>query len=195
MNLQHLNTSKIYLFPKLSEAKIKAGIFVGPQIKKIMECKEFSKKLTRTQLKAWNIFIAVFKGFLGNHRDENYVELVQSLVNNFGKMGCRMSLKVHFLNAHLDKFQENMGTYSEEQGERFHQDIIDFERRYQGSYNENMMGDHIWGLIRESDFQCKRQSRKHSYLIFLSRSRFPRKKYYLMTTIILQGLSLCFNLK
>ena len=36
-------------------------------------------------------------------------------------MGCRMSLKVHILDAHLDKFKENMGAYSEEQGERFHQ--------------------------------------------------------------------------
>ena len=52
-----------------------------------------------------------------------------------------MSLKVHILDSHLDKFKENMGAYSEEQGERFHQDILDFERRYQGQYNENMMGD------------------------------------------------------
>ena len=28
-------------FPKLSEAKVKAGVFVGPQIKKILECNEF----------------------------------------------------------------------------------------------------------------------------------------------------------
>ncbi|EFN80410.1 hypothetical protein EAI_14760, partial [Harpegnathos saltator] len=41
-----------------------------------------------------------------------------------------MSLKIHILNAHLDKFKENMRTYSEEQGERFHQDILYFERRY-----------------------------------------------------------------
>ena len=59
----------------------------------------------------------------------------------------------HILDAHLDKFKENMGAYSEEQGEHFHQDILDFERRYQGQYNENMMGDHIWGLLRESDLQ------------------------------------------
>ena len=64
-----------------------------------------------------------------------------------------MSLKVRSLDAHLDNFKENMGAYSEEQGERFHQDILDFERRYQGQYNENMMGDYIWGLIRESDLQ------------------------------------------
>ena len=35
------------LFPKLFEAKVKAGIFVGPQIKKIIECDEFAKLLNR----------------------------------------------------------------------------------------------------------------------------------------------------
>lgn len=36
-----------------------------------------------------------------------------------------MSLKVCTLDAHLDKFKENMGTNSEEQGEGLHQDILD----------------------------------------------------------------------
>ncbi|MGH0145086.1 UNVERIFIED_CONTAM: hypothetical protein FKN15_028823 [Acipenser sinensis] len=31
-------------FPKLSEAKVKAGVFVGPQIKKILECNEFPQE-------------------------------------------------------------------------------------------------------------------------------------------------------
>ena len=44
-----------------------------------------------------------------------------------------------------------MGAYSEEQGECFHQDILDFEHRYQGQYNENMMLDYIWGLLQERD--------------------------------------------
>ncbi|XP_051552787.1 uncharacterized protein LOC127440312 [Myxocyprinus asiaticus] len=150
-------------FPKLSEAKVKAGVFVGPQIKKILECNEFPKKLTSKEKAAWNSFVAVVRGFLGNHKAENYVELVETLVKNYGTMGCRMSLKVHILDAHLDKFKENMGAYSEEQGERFHQDILDFERRYQGQYNENMMGDYIWGLIRESDLQYNRKSRKTTH--------------------------------
>ncbi|XP_066569664.1 trace amine-associated receptor 1-like [Amia ocellicauda] len=42
-----------------------------------------------------------------------------------------------------------MGAYSEEQRKRFHLDILDFECRYQGQYNENMMEDYIWGLIHE----------------------------------------------
>ncbi|XP_058848577.1 uncharacterized protein LOC117424572 [Acipenser ruthenus] len=150
-------------FPKLSEAKVKAGVFVGPQIKKILECNEFPKKLTSKEKAAWNSFVAVVRGFLGNHKAENYVELVETLVKNYGTMGCRMSLKVHILDAYLHKFKENMGAYSEEQGERFHQDILDFERRYQGQYNENMMGDYIWGLIRESDLQYNCKSRKTTH--------------------------------
>ena len=74
-----------------------------------------------------------------------------------------MCLKVHILDTPLDKFKENMVNYSEEQGERFHQDILDFERRYQGQYNENMMGDYIWGLLRESDLQYTHKSRKPTH--------------------------------
>jgi hypothetical protein len=55
-------------FPKLSEAKVKAGVFVGPQIKKILECKEFPGKLTTKEKAAWNSFVAVVRGFLGNHK-------------------------------------------------------------------------------------------------------------------------------
>ena len=71
--------------------------------------------------------------------------------------------KVHMLDAHVDEFKENLGTYSEEHGERFHQDIKDFESRYQGQYNENMMGDYIWGLIRESDLEYRRKRWKATH--------------------------------
>lgn len=37
-----------------------------------------------------------------------------------------------------------MGAYYEEQGERFHQDILDFEHLYQWSYGENTMGSDKW---------------------------------------------------
>ncbi|XP_045461339.1 uncharacterized protein LOC123671506 [Harmonia axyridis] len=95
----------------------------------------------------------------GNNKAENYKKLVEDMLTNFKAMGCRMSLKVHMLHAHLDKFKNNMGAYSEEQGERFHQDIMNFEQRYQGQYNENMMGDYIWGLLRESSYEHKRKSK------------------------------------
>ena len=67
------------------------------------------------------------------------------------------------LDAHLDEFKENLGAYSEERGKRFHQDIKDFASRYQGQYSKNMMGDYIWGLIRESDLEYRRKSRKATH--------------------------------
>ena len=158
---QELDACKYLLefFPKLSEAKIKGGIFVGPQIKKIFKSTEFSDKLSKTERTAWNCFKAVVQGFLGNYRAENYQQLVQDLIKAFNAMGCRMSLKLHMLDAHLEKFKDNMGDYSEEQGERFHQDVKEVERRYQGHYDERTMGYYIWSLVRECDLDYNRKSR------------------------------------
>ena len=38
---------------------------------------------------------------------------------------------------------------SEEHGEHFHQDIQVMEKRYQGRWDEAMMGDYVWTLIRD----------------------------------------------
>ena len=47
-----------------------------------------------------------------------------------------MSLKFHILDDQLDKFKNNMGLYSEEQDEQFHQDVKEMERRYKSHYDE-----------------------------------------------------------
>ena len=46
------------------------------------------------------------------------------------KLGYNMSLKIHFLHSHLSFFPENMGSVSDEHGERFHQEIAEYEKRY-----------------------------------------------------------------
>ena len=131
------------MFPKLSVAKVKEGVFVGPQVRRLINSDAFSAKLTQLERAAWTSFVAVVRGFLGNHKSENYRELVENLVNAYGRMGCRMSLKLHVLHAQLDQFKDNMGDFSEEQDEQFHQDIRSFEERYKGQYNESMMGNYI----------------------------------------------------
>jgi hypothetical protein len=45
------------------------------------------------------------------------------MLENYKVLGCKMSLKLHFLFSHFDQFPENLGAVSEEKGERFHQDI------------------------------------------------------------------------
>jgi hypothetical protein len=99
---------------------------------------------------AYNAFKEVIAKFLGSYKDQNYKQIVQKNVRKVViALGCAMSLKVHLLNAHLDYFPENLGAVSEEQGERFHQDIKEMETRYQGRLNVNMMGDYCWLLHRD----------------------------------------------
>jgi hypothetical protein len=68
------------------------------------------------------------------------------------------------LNLHLDFFPENLGAVSEEQGECFHQDIKDMERRYQGQWNVNMMGDYCRMVHRKiPETSHKQKSNIHSF--------------------------------
>ena len=48
----------------------------------------------------------------------------------FEACGCRISLKVHFLHAHLDYFPQNLGDLSEDHCEYFHPDIKSIETCY-----------------------------------------------------------------
>ncbi|GBN14150.1 hypothetical protein AVEN_229805-1 [Araneus ventricosus] len=58
-------------------------------------------------------------------------------------------LKIHFLHSHIDCFPEDLGAYSEEQGERFHQDVRDIER--QRRWDVRMLADYCWMLRRETE--------------------------------------------
>ena len=74
--------------------------------------------------------------------------------------GVKMSLKIHFLHSPLKFFPENLGDVSDEHGERFHQDMKSIEGRYQGFWDEAMMGDYIWFLIRETNPDTNKRQRK-----------------------------------
>ena len=111
--------------------KIKAGIFDDPQIRELIKDSSFDDALNPAELSAWLSLKSVIANFLGNYRSSQYRKVVDELMENFCQIGARMSVKMHFLRSHLDYFPENCGDFSEEQGERFHQDISDMEKRYQ----------------------------------------------------------------
>ena len=71
------------------------------------------------------------------------------MLENFKALGCSMSIQLHFLNSHLRYFPENLGVVSEEEGERFHEDIKEMEQRYQSRWNINMIEEYCWTLHRE----------------------------------------------
>jgi hypothetical protein len=77
---------------------------------------------------AWISFKYVTINFLGNHKAENYRDMVADLVQSYKAMGCNVYLKVHFLDSHLDFFPKKSGG-----SERFHQDISTLSKQYQAS--------------------------------------------------------------
>ena len=120
--------------------------------------------MTEVESSAWSSFVLVVKNFLGNHRAENYVELVNRMLESFKQLGANMSIKVHFLFSHLGRFPQNLGSVSDEQGERFHQDMRDMEERYQGYWDINMMADYCWSIARDCpETKHKRQAKKRSF--------------------------------
>lgn len=151
-------------FPNLSYEKIKAGVFDGPQIRTLMQDKYFRSSMNDVEKSAWNSYVDVIQNFLGNKKSENYKNLVGTLIHKFRDLGCNMSIKLHFLNSHLDKFPENLGDVSDEQGERFHQDLRDMELRYQGKWGVHMMADYCWSLKRDcAEMQHSRKSYKRKF--------------------------------
>ena len=144
-------------FPHLSDAKVKEGIFNGPQIRKLLKDRNFEQTMNAVELAAWISMRDVMTKFLGNVKDEQYETIVKTMLNHMKELGCRMSLKLHFLHSHLDHFPENLGAVSEKMGERFHQDIKEAERRYQGRWNVPMMADYCWRLKREDKHDAVRR--------------------------------------
>jgi len=85
---------------------LKERVFIGPQIRDIIKDEFFDKALQSNEKAAWDSFKFVVKGFLGNRRAQNYEELVNNLLQSYQKLGCNMSLNIHFLHSHLDFFPQ-----------------------------------------------------------------------------------------
>ena len=147
---------------------MKEGIFIGTQIRDIIKDEYFDKLLQGDEKAAWDSFKFVVKIFLGNRRVQNYEELVNNLLQSYKKLGCNMSLKIHFIHSYLDFFPENFGEVSDEHGEHFHQDISAMEKRYQGKWNCAMLTDYCWTLARDPPtMKYKRQAKRKKKEVIL----------------------------
>lgn len=116
-----------------------------------MRDETFLKMLSPVEKRAWNSFVALCDNFLGSYRSDDYVMVVNEFVKAYGEMGCNMSIKIHFLHSHLDFFPDNLGQFSDEQGEHFHQEIVTMERHFQGKGKTKMLSEYCWSLKRDTD--------------------------------------------
>jgi len=81
---------------------LKESIFIGPKIRDLIKDEYFDRLLQGDEKAVWDSFKFVIKGFLGNRRAQNHEDLVKNPLQSYQKLGCSMSLKIHFLHSHLD---------------------------------------------------------------------------------------------
>jgi hypothetical protein len=148
-------------FPQTKCGKTDECIFMGPQIRDLIKDEYFDTLLQGDEKAAWNSFKFVVKGFLRNRRAQNYEEHLNNLLQSYQKLGCNMSLRIHFLHSNLNFFPENCGAVSDEHGERFHQDVSSMEKRYQGKWSCAMLVHYCWTLARNvPSMEYKRQAKR-----------------------------------
>ena len=70
-------------FLKISDSKLKDGIFIGPQIREIINDDLFAHLLTETEKYVWLTCRAICLHFLGNVKAENYKQAFEDLLNAY----------------------------------------------------------------------------------------------------------------
>ena len=153
------NFSKLWIktrFPYLSIAKIKEGIFVGSEIRKLMLNKEFDKMLNINKLYARKCFKQNCLKLLGSHKAENFKDVV-NLLHNYNVLCCK---KVHFSESHLNFFYENLEDVSDEHGERFHQGVAILEKRFKGKCSVEIIADYCCFIKRDTCELLHKQRRR-----------------------------------
>ena len=95
------------------------------------------------ELEAWKAFVLVVKNFLGNNKARTYAELISNMLTAFRNLGCNMSVKMHYLFSHMDRFPENLGSMSDEQGRE-----IPSGPERDGDQVSGSLG-HSWNLKRD----------------------------------------------
>jgi hypothetical protein len=152
------------IFPKFGVAELKESIFIGPKNRERINDDLFEHLLTKTEESAWLKFRAVCINLLGNIKALNCKEIVEDLLNAYQYIRCSMSLRTHLLHSHLYFFPKNLGTVSDEHGERFHQDISNIEKRYAGKWSQHVLADDCWNLTEEiSVASYRRMSSERSF--------------------------------
>jgi len=96
------------------------------------------------------------------NKSGKYVEIVEYPLSSDRAVGCNMSLKLNFLQSHVDFFfQGNMGSASDDHSERFHQDISRVGKRFCGKLNPNMLADYY--CTEDTNRRDKRKENKTSF--------------------------------
>ena len=71
----------------------KMEIFDRPQIRQLIQHKNFTQEMTPVKTDAWLSFESVTKNFLGNTKVGNYVHLINDMLAKLKKLTVQMSIR------------------------------------------------------------------------------------------------------
>ena len=138
-------------FPRLSKAKLKECVFIGPQIRDLIKDEYFETLLEGDEKTAWDIFKFVVKRFFFKQNDwklwgsckQSFAELPEFRLQRVRKKYTSFTRIWIF-------FPKNCGVVSDEHGECFDQHISSVEKRYQAKWSCAMLADCCWTLARDA---------------------------------------------
>lgn len=99
---------EVYRSETISDAKLIAHVFNGPQIRSLLKYTNFVTQMIDIESQAWK----VSKQLRNINKGSNYKKIVVQIVKAIQMLSWLMNLKVHFLDSHLGRFPENTGDYS-----------------------------------------------------------------------------------
>lgn len=111
-----------------------------------MQNTDFDELLSPIELDAWKSIKEVIYNVLGKNRSPTARIYVDTMLRAFEKLGVHMSTKIHFLNSHMDYFENQLSTESDEHGEQFHQTCAPIEERYKGKSIHSLIAEICWTL-------------------------------------------------
>ena len=96
------------IFPKLSEAKMKGGIFTGLRIWQMLSSKELEDKMIALERDAWQSLQNVVHRFLGRNKIDKYEDSVDSLLQSWKQdvtKNALLAFSLGFFQTKFDSFE------------------------------------------------------------------------------------------
>lgn len=103
---------------RIGEANMKDN-FINPHIRNYLQ--DIASKVTVNpyELAAWKSFKMVTATIIVKREESN----IAKVLDIFTRLGCSMSLKIHFLHSRLNFLPSHLGAVSDECGKRFDHEI------------------------------------------------------------------------
>ena len=127
--------------PNVSDAKIKEGIFIGPQVRELTQDKQFDDDLNETERNARLSVKEDLQGFLRKSQSRELSGCCAGPADFVQSYGMQCESENPLFGVQIGFFPQNFGEVSDEQCERFHQDILAMKKRYQGKWTSRLLQD------------------------------------------------------